>query len=718
MDMTLNEEQKAAVLHDGGPALVFAGAGSGKTRVLTYRIAHLIKNNNVRPHNILAVTFTNKAAREMKTRIAELLGMDSKSLWAGTFHGTCVKILREFGELIGINRRFVIFDDYDQKQVIRRCMDDLGIEQKRFHPNRVLNLISRAKEQLIPPEEFGKHFSGTFEGAVESIYNKYQETLANNRALDFDDLIMQAVVLLRTKPEVLAHYQDRFHHILVDEYQDINKSQYEFVKALSRKHNNLFCVGDDDQSIYRWRGSDIGFILQFENDFPDAKVYKMEQNYRCTKLILEAAHHVVKDNKGRVDKKLWTDNDQGENITLLESVNDLEEANNIAKSIVERANRDNRSFADFVVLYRTNAQSRVFEEAMINTRVPYKLIGSLRFYERKEIKDILAYMRLASNPYDTVSLARVINVPARGIGQTSWEKLLDFADQNGLTVFDGLLHIEEAVELTKRAREAMAKFALTIAHFHEMSTEVDVHRLTKEILDVSGYMAALKEENTMEAQARLENVREMLNVTEQFCQTGEDTSLTAYLEQVALISDIDTYNENEEAVTLMTLHAAKGLEFPIVYITGLEEGTFPHRRSFEEREELEEERRLCYVGMTRAQKELVLSYALQRMNMGTVQSLDVSRFVLDVPPELMGRTERPSRERGKLTEWKNNARRPVHKKTTPSTYRAGQKVVHQEFGTGIVLNTTGEDEKEQVTIAFDSEGIKKLMVKYANLQAR
>lgn len=702
-----------AVRHTEGPVLVFAGAGSGKTRVLTYRIAYLIKEKGVRPYNILAVTFTNKAAKEMKERIADLLGAGADRLWAGTFHGTCARILRERGADIGIDRDFTIFDDADQLALIRESMEALGIDQKRANPREILNLISRAKERLVTPDEFGKRFVGAIENTAERVYKTYQQKLTLNHALDFDDLIMRTVQLLQKSPEALEHYQGRFKYVLVDEYQDINYSQYLLVKTLAAKHGNIFCVGDDDQSIYRWRGADVGIILQFEHDYPNATVYKLEQNYRSTKKILEAAHHVVKRNRGRADKKLWTENDEGCDIEIIVSANEIDETSNIAQSIRDKVSFGGRKHSDFVILYRMNAQSRVFEETLINNRIPYKLIGTVRFYERREVKDVLAYLRLAANPHETVSLRRVINVPTRGIGQTSISRLEEFAVKEGITLYEALRRVEEAEEIPKRARHAMAAFAELVDHLHKMSADVSVRRLTEEALLVSGYVEALRADHSMESQSRLENVQELLSVTEQFGLNGEDTSLSAFLEQVALISDIDTYDESGNAVTLMTLHSAKGLEFPVVYMTGMEEGIFPHRRSADDREELEEERRLCYVGMTRAREELAFSYAHQRMLMGQIQRSEVSRFIDEIPNELFAQSL-PRKQRAGNANWRTEFR--PRRAVGTATFRAGQKVVHEQFGRGIVLNSRGSGADEQVTVAFDGEGIKKLQVSFANLE--
>ena len=711
---SLNDQQRAAVTHTEGPVLVFAGAGSGKTRVLTHRIAYLIKELGVRPYNILAVTFTNKAANEMKERIEALLGEGASGLWAGTFHGTCARILREKGAEIGIDRNFTIFDDSDQMALVRESMEAEDIDQKAYKPRDILNLISRAKEQLVLPDEFSKRFVGPIEAVAKRVYKTYQEKLHLNRALDFDDLIMYTVLLFQNQPDVLKHYQDKFKYVLVDEYQDINFSQYTLVRSLAVEHRNIFCVGDDDQSIYRWRGADVGIILQFEKDYPDAAIYKLEKNYRSTKKILEAAHAVVMRNVGRADKKLWTENDEGVDIEVIACSNEIDEASQIAQSIQNKVSFGGRSYSDMVVLYRMNAQSRVFEEAMINSRIPHRLVGTVRFYERREIKHVIAYLRLAANPYESVSLRRVINVPTRGIGQTSLSRLEQFAIAEQITLYDALQRVREATDIPARARAAMEKFAEIVRHLSAMRDDVSVRRLTEEALEVSGYLASLEEEHSMEARTRLENVKELLSVTEQFQMGIESPNLSAFLEQVALISDIDTLDESGNAVTLMTLHAAKGLEFPVVFIAGMEEGLFPHRRSLDDSEELAEERRLCYVGMTRAREELVFSYADQRMLMGQITGSDVSRFISEIPDEVLADTQPKRRRAAADTQWRSHFQ--PRRTASTATFRPAQKVTHDQFGLGIVLNCIGSGSDEQVTVAFDKHGIKKLQVSFANLQ--
>ncbi len=710
---SLNKQQRAAVTNTEGPVLVFAGAGSGKTRVLTHRIAYMIRELGVSPHNILAVTFTNKAANEMKERAEGLLGKAATGLWIGTFHGICARILRQRGPDIGIDRSFTILDDSDQLTLVRESLEAEGFDQKLYRPRDILNLISRAKEQLVLPDEFGRRFVGRLENVAGRVYRTYQEKLRLNRALDFDDLIMYTVLLLMNRPDVLKYYQDQFRYVLVDEYQDINYSQYQLVHMLAEEHRNIFCVGDDDQSIYRWRGADVGIILQFEKDYPDAAIYKLELNYRSTKKILSAAHAIVARNTDRAEKKLWTENAEGCDIEVMDAANEIDEASQVAQSIQNKVSFGERNYSDIVVLYRINAQSRVFEEAMINARIPHILVGSVRFYERKEIKDVLAYLRLAANPHESVSLRRVINVPTRGIGQTSISHLEQFAIQEHITLYDALRRVREATNIPTRARAAMEKFAEMIRHLNEMSENVSIRHLTEEALQVSGYLTWLRDDHTMESRSRLENVEELLSVTENFRLNTENPTLSVFLEQVALISDIDTLEDTSNAVTLMTMHAAKGLEFPIVYITGMEEGLFPHRRSLEDREELAEERRLCYVGMTRAREELLLTYAHQRMLMGQITGTGMSRFISEIPEDIVANA-RPRRRLSANTEWRSQFRQM--RTSNAASFRPGQKVQHDRFGKGVVINCAGSGDEEQVTVAFDKDGVKKLLVGLANLR--
>lgn len=710
---SLNPQQRAAAAQVDGQVLVFAGAGSGKTRVLTMRIAALIRDQHVRPYNILAVTFTNKAANEMKRRLVDLLGEQGSRLWAGTFHGICARILREYGAAIGIDPTFTIMDDSDQIDTVRAAMKTLEIDPKRYQPRQILNLISKAKEQLVGPQEFGKYFSGQLENIAAKVYTLYQQQLAQSRSLDFDDLIMQTVFLLRGDEGAREHFQQRFEYVHVDEFQDINYCQYVLITLFSGKHGNLFCVGDDDQSIYRWRGADVSIILRFKEDFPNASIFKLEQNYRSTQTIIEAAHSVIKRNKGRAEKRLWTENAAGCQIEVIQATNEHDEAGNIARSIQQKVNVDGHDYSDCVVLYRVNAMSRVLEEAMINRRIPYKLVGSVRFYERKEVKDIMAYLRLAANPMDSAALRRIINVPTRGIGDTSITRLEAFAYEAGISFAQALYRSEEAPNVPKRAVVMMKAMAEMIEHFHIYSMQSNVRMLTEEILNVTGYTRSLTELHTAENQSKLENVNELVSVTQDFVSSSEDTTLQAFLEQVALISDIDTYDESGQAVTLMTLHSAKGLEFPVVYMAGMEEGIFPHWRANDDKEEMEEERRLCYVGMTRAEEELVMTYSLQRTSMGQTQRNNSSRFIEEIPENLITSPVRP-RDRSQLTEWKTEFKPKVA--TVPATFKPGAKVHHAQFGKGIVINASGSGSEEIVTVVFDGVGIKKLLVSFAGLE--
>ena len=709
----LNEPQREAVEHTEGPALVFAGAGSGKTRVLTYRIAYLVGVKKAHPRSILSVTFTNKAAGEMKERIEALIGDKSRQVWAGTFHAICARILRIDGEEIGIHPEFIIFDDADQMSQIKECIDEIGLSQKKFHPREVLTMISKAKEQLIPPAEFTKYFPGATEAVVARLYDLYSKKLKRNRALDFDDLIMETVRLLRESPKTLDKYQERLRYILVDEYQDINYAQYSFVQTLAAKYHNIFCVGDDDQSIYRWRGADVGIILQFEHDYPDARIVKLEQNYRSTKNILTAAHAIVSRNKSRRDKVLWTDKAEGEAISVHETASEGEEAAMVADKMLDSA--ANRKFSDFAVLYRMNSQSRVFEEAFINRKIPYKLVGSVRFYERREVKDIIAYLRLAYNPEESISFKRVVNLPTRGIGATSIAKLEEVAALSNISLFEAAERAEEIADIQPKARKALVAFAKFIMFLHDSREHYGVSRLIVEVLENTNYLRYLLDQKDADSKDRVDNVKELVTVTQQFDAESEEKSLAKFLEQVALMSDIDSYDESGNAVTMMTLHAAKGLEFPVVFMVGMEEGIFPHSRSMMDSEEMEEERRLCYVGITRAKEELHMSWAWQRLFQGMMKRQEKSRFLRDIPPELL--KQRISTGPVNQPLWRSTTTTQFRRPAPTATFRPGQKVVHKQFGQGIVLNSQGSGEEELVTVAFEAGvGVKKLMLVYAPLE--
>jgi DNA helicase-2/ATP-dependent DNA helicase PcrA len=738
----LNSVQREAVEFGDGPLLLFAGAGSGKTRVLTHRVAYLVAVRKVSPWSILAVTFTNKAAKEMKERIGKLVGENvGRHMWVGTFHATCARLLRENGESIGIKRDFTVFDDGDQLTVIKDCLRRLNIDDKKFTPRTILSHISQAKEKLIPPERWHEHFFGFFEEICGRVYPLYQEILRQNNGLDFDDLLTETVRMLESAPDVLRQLQERYRYILVDEYQDVNHVQYVLLKRLAARHRNICVVGDDDQSIYLWRGADVRIILEFERDYPDAKVLKLEQNYRSTKTILEAAHGVVSKNVGRKDKRLWTEKPDGAPLTLLEAENEQEEAVAIVRRITAEV-RAGRSWSDFAVLYRTNAQSRVLEEMFLNWNAPHKIVGGVRFYERKEIKDVIAYLRAIHNPADSVSLRRILNVPTRGIGAATLTVLEQQTDACDGSLWAVLERAEGLDVLQPRARARLTEFARMIAGLRAEIERTSVTEITSLVLERSGYVAALKEEKTVEAQTRLENVLELLSVTREYEKQSESPGLTGFLEEVALVADIDALDESAEAVTLMTLHAAKGLEFPVVFITGMEEGLLPHIRSIEEPKQLEEERRLCYVGITRAQEELTLSYAQRRSQFGSVACNMPSRFLTEIPSELFAtsakKSVRPpvvssfdpdadarSASRGDSRHSRDGRRLWTEGPVSPREERAveaaggikvGKKVRHAVFGVGVVLNIKGEGANTTAEVVFANVGPKKLLLSYANLE--
>jgi DNA helicase-2/ATP-dependent DNA helicase PcrA len=732
---TLNPTQRAAVLHGDGPLLIFAGAGSGKTRVLTHRIAYLIQRRGVRPRNILAVTFTNKAAKEMRERLGKLVGEAAgKEMWVGTFHATCARLLRERGDSIGLPRDFVVYDNDDQLTVIKECLSQLNLDDRQYAPRAVLSLISRAKETLITPERFSEHFKGFFENVVAKIYTLYQEKLALNHALDFDDLIGKAVRMLQEREDVRGYYQNKFRYSLVDEYQDVNQAQYTLTQLLSHGTRNLCIVGDDDQSVYSWRGADVEIILNFERDYPEASIVKLEQNYRSTKKILDAAYSVVKNNRGRKEKRLWTENDDGEAVALYEAMNEQEEAVFLANSLRELTENEGRRLSDVAVLYRTNAQSRALEEVFINYRIPYQIIGGLRFYERREIKDLMAYLRLIHNPFDSVSLRRVINVPARGIGAGTWAKIEELGQQRGVALWD-IVTDPAALGLKPTLVKAVQSFTALIASLRARQSQRTVTKLLEDILAETGYLRLLQAEKTVEAQSRVENIQELLTVTQQFEASTEDPSLRAFLEQTALIADVDSLASGDpgDAVVLMTLHSAKGLEFPIVFLIGMEEGIFPHFRSMQSDTAMEEERRLAYVGITRAKERLYLTFAARRTLFGNTQMNAVSRFVREIPLELFAipagaplpsfarsrRTELHSWGAGPGTAPAKPAPSPTAAKPKPAavgeTYKPGEKVQHAVFGKGVVVGCVGAGDDAQVTVAFPNVGVKKLVAGYARL---
>ncbi len=730
----LNDKQKEAVLATEGPLLILAGAGSGKTSTMTHRIAHLV-GQGVDPYNILAVTFTNKAANEMKTRVEDLIG-DTEGMWIMTFHAMCLRILHVFAEEIGYKDNFVIYDTSDQKTLVKNILKDKGISEKEFPPQYILAIISDCKEKEIDPETY-KAESGTTEKnkAVYMIYREYEDRLMKNNAMDFDDLLLNTVRLFKKSSEVLEKYRRRFRYIMVDEYQDTNHVQYEIVSMLAGGHRNICVVGDDDQCIYEWRGADIRNILDFEKDFPDAKVIKLEQNYRSVGNILAAAHSVIKNNMDRKHKKLWTSREDGEKISYTRCDSDKEEAGYIARQISFLKDKMGKSYSDVAILYRTNAQSRLFEESLSRYGVPYKVLSGVRYYDRKEIKDMMAYMRLITDPADDLSLFRVINEPKRGIGAKTLEKLAAFARVRGQGVLEALTDGDEDVlsAVPGKAYDSVKELVSTINFIRENKDTIRVSEIYDTLLVKTGYMKALEAQNTVEAESRMDNLMEFKTVIADYeagfsPETEERPTLEGFMEQLALAAEVDNYDETQETVTLMTLHSAKGLEFPVVFMPGMEDGLFPGSKSFDSTAGMEEERRLCYVGMTRAKELLYLTSAEVRTRYGRTEYTRESKFLREIDKDLLsgdavyeknGLIGTPGVYTGSADGFSQDEYHPFDslkyaksetKKTAVSgtagdvSFEPGDKVSHPKFGSGMVIEESGS----VVTVAFDSCGIKKL----------
>jgi len=739
----LNDRQYEAVTNPGGPLLILAGAGSGKTRALTFRIAYLIYELGVSPYQILAITFTNKAAQEMKARVRGLLPDVGEGIWVATFHSTCARILRREAAAAGLSPDFAIYDTSDQRQVVKDILSELRWEPKKFAPAAFLATISQAKNELIGPDRYAAQAAmrpgDAWAERVARVYRMYQRRLAQNNALDFDDLLTKAVELFEGNEDVLARYQERFRHILVDEYQDTNHAQYRLVKALAAKHRNLTVVGDDDQSIYAFRGADTRNILEYERDWPEAKVVKLEQNYRSTVTILEAANSLVGHNDYRKAKRLWTENVEGEPLRYYQATDQRDEAVHVALELA-RLRGEGVSLGDSVVLYRTNAQSRLVEEALGRMGLPYQIVGGLRFYDRKEIKDIVAYLRLVVNPADSVSLQRVINEPKRGVGPVTWTKLMELAEREGITPVAAMARAGELSGVAARTRQDLAELALLLDDLHSHREALGPAGALAAILQRTGYQTALVDERTIEAQGRLDNLDEFQRLALEHEQEAGDPSLIAFLERVALVADIDSMAEAPDRVVLMTVHTAKGLEFGNVFVIGLDEGIFPHQRSFGSQTELEEERRLCYVAMTRAQKRLFLSSATARVGFGgQAEPLRPSRFLGEVPTNLM-RVDSPGgmtggREMirqsaggsgGRRITWQEADRigKAVAQVKPPGPAkiaegdlpRAGERVRHAKWGEGTVITVKGAGADAEITVAFPDLGIKRLMAGYARLE--
>ena len=770
----LNDKQYEAVVNTEGPCLVIAGAGSGKTKVLTHKIAYLIGEKGAKPWDILAITFTNKAANEMKERIANLVGDDAKDIWMGTYHSICVRILRRFIDRIGFDSSFIIFDTSDQRTLVKNCMRDLAIDDKMFNDRSVLSEISNAKNEMLEPEQYTARANSDFrKEKIATVYELYQKRLRENNAIDFDDIINYTIKILMENPDILEYYANKFKYVLVDEYQDTNKAQFTLVTLFASKNGNITVVGDNDQGIYSFRGADISNILNFERDFPGTKIIKLEQNYRCTGNILKAANSVIKHNEVKYKKELWTQNEEGNLPKVYQADNEYDEATYIVTQIEHLKREEYYKYSDFAILYRMNTQSRAIEDILRRENVPYKIVGGLKFYERKEIKDIIAYLRLIQNSADNLSLKRIINEPKRGIGKTSLDKVEAIAEQNETSMYEVIKHADQyglnRVYLNSR------EFVNVIEELKDKKDKLVISELIKTTLKKTGYTKALEEENTIEAENRIENLEEFLTVAIEFEEEYAENSLSQFLEGITLSSDIDNVEEDEDSVTLMTLHSAKGLEFPVVFLVGMEEGIFPGYKSISEPKELEEERRLCYVGITRAKEHLYLTCSKQRTIFGSTSYNPVSRFLKEIPEDLLegykeafGEEDNNknqmfkdsnytwtygSKDNGNIKTYKIGERESVGvgafaksnttnntkntgfafrtaesflnnlgKKSTSnnqvdlSKYEAGVRVYHKKFGEGTINKVEPEGEDLKVDISFDKVGHKRLMAKYANLE--
>lgn len=750
----LNDKQKEAVLSTEGPCLVIAGAGSGKTKVLTHKIAYLMQEKNVKPWSILAITFTNKAANEMKERVENLIGDVAKDMWIGTFHSICVRILRRYIDRIGFTSSFIIFDSSDQRTLVKQCLKQLNVDDKMLNDRAVLSEISNAKNEMLEPDAYKLRTNNEIrKETIAKIYELYQKRLRENNAIDFDDIINYTIRILSENPDVLEYYSNKFEYVLVDEYQDTNKAQFTLVSILAARHGNITVVGDNDQGIYSFRGADITNILNFEKDFPGTKIIKLEQNYRCTQNILDAANAVIKNNETKYEKKLWTENGKGGMITVFRGNDEYDEANFVVENINRLRREEYMTYNDFAVLYRMNSQSRSIEDILRRENVPYKIIGGLKFYERKEIKDTIAYLRLIQNPSDNLSLTRIINEPKRGIGKTSLDNVQQIAVQSETSMYDVIKRADEFG--LNRVFVNSREFVSQIEELRAKKDNIKISDLIKETLNKTGYTKALEDEDTTEAETRLENIEEFLTVAMEFEEQMAENSLEEFLEGITLSSDLDNADDQEDSVTLMTLHSAKGLEFPVVFLVGMEEGIFPGYKSIGEPKELEEERRLCYVGITRAKQNLFISCARQRTIFGSTSCNQVSRFVKEIPKELMDGFDKNFEDKPQKTyedyqyEWKygnshvtsytsdevksskpamqysfrtaesflnNLTKKPASASVDISIYRAGQRVYHKKFGEGKINYVEAEGDDAKVDITFDKIGHKRLMAKYAGLE--
>ncbi|NFO05464.1 DNA helicase PcrA [Clostridium botulinum] len=742
----LNKEQYEGAITIDGQLLILAGAGSGKTRVLTYRMAHMIEDMGIAPYNILAITFTNKAAKEMKDRVISLIGSKAENMWISTFHSTCVRILRREIDKIGYTSNFTIYDTSDQKVLIKECMKLLNINDKDISDQEILSKIGKAKDTMQTAQSFMRQNESNFrEKKIAEAYEMYQRRLKENNALDFDDLIFKAVELFKSNPDVLDFYQNKFKYIMVDEYQDTNGAQYELIKLLASKYKNICVVGDDDQCIYQWRGADIQNILDFEKDYPNAKVIKLEQNYRSKSNILNAANVVIVNNANRKSKVLRTEQEAGDKIKIYRAFSDSDEGDFVSKQIAEIKSKENKEYKDFAILYRTNAQSRIFEESLRRRGIPYKIVGGTRFYDRKEIKDILAYLKAIVNPRDDVSLKRIINVPKRSIGDATVSKIQEFANSFELDMWDALMEVRTIPTLTPRNANNIEVFTNLMEEFMSLSETAPISVLIESILKDTGYLKQLEASKEIEDKSRIENLKELVSDAVDFEKNNEDKSLAAYLEKVSLVQDTDKIEEQEDTIVLMTVHSAKGLEFPVVFMVGMENGIFPGNMSFEKESEMEESRRLCYVGITRAKETLFMTSAEVRRVFGRTVAYSQSDFINEIKPDLKeyvsgnrigsgnGSNSNVKTQKNDFYNNPHSLRSTIRKEfSKPSNMSIndnnseylnaneitlGRKIQHEKFGVGTIVSVQGSGDDKKLTIAFDKQGVKNLMLSFAKLKA-
>ena len=733
----LNPQQAEAVINTEGPMLIMAGAGSGKTKVLTCRVANLLQKG-VRPYRILAITFTNKAAAEMRERVNNMSGPAAKDVWLFTFHAFCARFLRmEIDKLPGYGGNFAIYDTADSQNLIKQILKEMNLDDKRFQPSGILSRISNAKNALQDAAAFARQAGDFYEQKVADIYSRYEQKLQLNNALDFDDLLMLSIKLLQENKEVREKYQDRFDYLLVDEYQDTNHAQYLLTKFLAAKHRNICVVGDADQSIYGWRGADIQNILDFEKDYPDAKVIKLEQNYRSTQIILDAANAVIENNTGRKPKNLWTENKSGADIIYFQAVDERDEARFVIEQLQNLQRTENKKLGDMAILYRTNTQSRIFEEMLIKSGISYNMVGGLKFYERKEIKDIIAYLRVIFNPADSLSLLRIINVPKRGIGDASLAKIQAYAAANNVSLFEAVSNAAAIDGLSSRFVSKLDDLAGIIFELMNLASEAPVEDLIDRVLRDTGYLEELENERTPQAQSRIDNLHELISVAQEFAASEEENNLENFLAHVALVSDIDDTELGEDAITLMTLHSSKGLEFPVVFLVGMEEGLFPHARTLMDETEIEEERRLCYVGITRAKEKLFLSSTKMRTIYGNTVTYPPSRFLQEIPARLVKTIKRQERfsalENFKQVSEKYSTRPQKPASTfnphsfmpqkpaaaaggTGTRFNTGDRVSHTKWGEGMVVSVKDSPDGQEVKVAFAGAGVRSLLTKYAVLK--